>query len=1244
MKEPHDSFDDLEFLGDSEKKWLRELSYELQRGNLVLFAGAGLSFNARSKDGSGSRIPGWLSLAERLRADLDHDLRDTKDPLKIANYYEAKFGRPKLIQTVIDAIADDDHIPGRVHNQISEMAFNEIITTNYDTLLERAFENRHLAPQVVATDIDFVRRRQPPRIIKMNGCIKINPSEMVVTGDDFLSYSQTHPLVEHFVLKSFVESYVLFIGFGLDDPAFHAINERIFKILGDHCPLSYSLQFGGSNLEKQHWRTRRVQIIDLLSGDATDLEPEERLYRVLTALSRAQHEARRPSRAPRLEGLVDILFRGSETLPHRGGMLKNLEEEVLSVLTRNATDRERKQFIEQTTLIAETLDHLLSRPISRELLPIDAEEELSLDEAEKYAQDPLVQLAWTLYETSPLSRKTIARRQLLNRLSAILRDLARYGPEVETRQLLADLWVLRFFCYEILRAWRRRHRQDPLSHDEILATWPPELPALLTLLLLKLFVLVARDEDYTANSMAAGERKPPKRGFPMLIKAARWLRFHGLASQDLRVRAWYLVLLCLLGPVQILKQIVGVWVSSRREVDLLPTLNALEDSPEATPMEYRLPLLGFCGHLAPLHYEKAADSLWSRQLSHESKSQQPGAREGGHRHYFHTLRATELAHRFRYLAHRAGPEIKDWPSATFQLQRLEKVATQQFIEDLERNSSERFGHGSTLTGLRLLELLRELQRGWIFGSQPPKALAQAWEAARKEVASGGSGSVPWEALVVLTLPVDVARPLQERDELLLGAWERRELNVGFLIQYVALRLEGGGFGQVPGLYEAGRSEDAPIGLYEVRLAELVLWLVGRLDSERESSSLRDIMIKRLASPLVHWLEATSHPEVRSHLLDVVVRLRSWNPEAMRSLIRAFIQTEVEKAPYDALRLTELAPPSDDMLLEPVQLDLLLAQARRNEARGTGFRRDVAQWLIAWSSRGVLEDGTLATLAVALVSWLQEGAEGLHIDWISLAGRVQSSAPLRAAVEKRLAATVFSLVRDWLLELKNTSFQPSSAGQPIDRWEYSKDALLQELVAFASVVDGKLLRLVHDAVDSDDLTVDGREGASQLLAELLEQAPVNLRRRHKKGWIERLDRLIAQGATGRGLLGRWTPELSEATRQTLQDNLIRELERTDTARPADECVGWIHKTLEASTLELPDLEEALIETIASPYPAKAEAALTAVLALLEDKGFPSRQRTRVRRVRLAVKARGGYRKTSRFAAGIERLQETTEPGG
>ena len=1235
MKKPPDSFDDLESLGDSEKKWLRKLSQELQRGNLVLFAGAGLSFNARSKDGSGSRMPGWPSLAERLRADLAPDLRETKDVLKIADYYETKFGRPKLIQTVMDAIADDDHIPGRVHNKISELSFKEIITTNYDTLLERAFEEHHLAPQVVATGTDLVRRRQPPRIIKMNGCFKINPSRIVVTGDDFLSYSQTHPLVEIFVLKSFVESYVLFIGFGLDDPAFRAINERVVKILGNNCPLSYSLQFGASDEKKQHWRTRRVQIIDLLSGDVTDLKPEERLYRVLTALSKAQQEARRPSRAHELGGLVNILFRGSETKPPCNGTLRSLEDEVRSVLQRKPADEDRRRFLEQAHLIAQTLDLLLSRPISSELLPIDTEEDLSLDEAKKYARDPLVQLAWTFYNTSPLSRRMTARRQLLNRISEILKDLGRFGPDVETRHLLADYKVLGFFCYEILRAWRRVLRRNSQSREEILGTWPPELPTLVTLLLLKLFMLVARDEDFTESSTAAGTRKPPKRAFPMLIQAARWLRFHGLASQDLEVRAWYLVLLCLLGPVQILKQIVCVWVSPRREVDLLSDPDTLQGSPEATPMEYRLPLLGFCGHLAPLHYEKAADSLWSRQFSHESENGEADEEED--REYPHTLRATEIAHRFRYLAHRAGPEIQDWPSATFQLQRLEKVATQQFIE-----VEDPPGSVGALTRFRLLELLRELQRGWIFGSRPPKALDRAWEAARKEVASGGAASVPWEALLVLTLPVDVARPLQDRDELLRGAWERCGVDAAFLIQYVALRLERGGFRQVPGLYEVERSEDAPIGLYEVRLAELVLWLVERLDSEQESSSLRDIMTKRLASALVDWLEATTHPEVRSHLLDVVVRLRSWNPEAMRPLIQNFVQTEVEKTPYDALRLTELDPPSDDMLLEPEQLDLLLAQARRTEARGTGFRRDLAQWLIAWSKRGVLEKGTLETFADTLASWLREGKEGQHIDWVSLAGRVQSSAPLRFVVEERLECTVFSLVRDWLLDLKNKNQQQPSADQRIDRWDYSKDALLQELAAFASVVDGDLLRLIRDAIDADDLTVDGREGASQMLAELLAQAPENLRRRHMKGWIERLDRLIAQGATGRGLLGRWSAELSEATRQALQDNLIRELERTDTARPADECVEWIHKTVEASTRELPDLEEALIEAIAAPHPAKAEAALAAVLALLEDEAFLSRQRTRVRRVRLAIEARGGYRKTSRFAANIGRLPLADEP--
>ncbi|HET8797593.1 MAG TPA: SIR2 family protein, partial [Thermoanaerobaculia bacterium] len=207
------ALDKLTFLSSTGRKAAEHLAEHLVRGEVVLFAGAGLSRNAPSKGPVEHEMPTWNQLGEILLSKLESTFKDTPDVLKIADYYQTAFGRTALVNALRDAIRDEQHDPGRVHRHIAQLNFREIVTTNFDTLIERAFRAIHLSPQVVVTGEDLTTRGVAPRIIKMNGSLDRNPHEVVITGDDFLVYSDTHPLVEAFVTKTFVESKVLFVGF-----------------------------------------------------------------------------------------------------------------------------------------------------------------------------------------------------------------------------------------------------------------------------------------------------------------------------------------------------------------------------------------------------------------------------------------------------------------------------------------------------------------------------------------------------------------------------------------------------------------------------------------------------------------------------------------------------------------------------------------------------------------------------------------------------------------------------------------------------------------------------------------------------------------------------------------------------------------------------------------------------------------------------------------------------------------------
>jgi len=531
----------------------------------------------------------------------------------------------------------------------------------------------------------------------------------------------------------------------------------------------------------------------------------------------------------------------------------------------------------------------------------------------------------------------------------------------------------------------------------------------------------------------------------------------------------------------------------------------------------------------------------------------------------------------------------------------------------------------------------ELNRGWVFGTEPPEALGRAWDAAKREVAEGKSQRVPWEALIILTLEMDGDFLMPECSRTLCGAWERGEIDLDFLVDFAAIRLKNGGFEAI-----AIRFADRPlrdhlyIGRYECFLAQLIRCIAQRIDEENQVSSLRGKLLE-LLEPVGRWICHTPYPECRSSLLHALAAMRSCDPERVRPVIHDWINSKLGKPLEFSLGLSLLDPPPGELLIASDQVRTLVASAKKPEVRGTHFRRDLERWLVSWSRENAFDKPTLRELGEIVAHWMSEGACSPGFDWLSLAAKVEESPPLRGEVRKNLRNHDGSKPESLFAFVKTTL--ETMDGNAARRWKASRNGFLQELVPFAPLVDKEFLDFVKKAVDPGGLNLQGLDGAAQLLSALLSQAPETLRKQHEREWVERIEQLIGAGASGRGHLGGCVGSLSEKSKRTLQDNLLRVFG----SRPpelAAEAVGWMAGTLNAAPEELPDLEECLVESIASDRREVSAASLEAVLGLVATRdGFGERHHRRLRRVRLAVEARGGYRRTSRFAEQLASL-----PGG
>lgn len=1130
-----DRLSELDFINETGRKALRHLGNELARGNVVLFAGAGLSFNAPSKDGGVNRMPGWNAIAEILREHLENNIKDKWDVLKVADYYETAFGRNALVDKIIEAVRDDQHVPGRVHRCLAQLNFREIITTNYDTLIERAFRSLYVTPQVVVEGRDLVRRRQPPRIIKMNGCFERHPGNIVVTGDDFLSHTQRDPLIEVFVTKSFVESQVLFVGFSLNDPAFRAINERVLRTLGDDCPLAFSLQFGAASTEMAYWRTRQVQVIDLKSGVPSELAEEERIHRVMQALLDMQRTRLSSVRRP-----------GPYT--------------PRSLVAQNGTCASTAAVLQKT-------------------FP-------GLSEAARtafLASPALTLLQMILGENAGDLAAGAVRQRIADYLCSATGLVGLDEPPVHGDD-----------------EWRELAELVSLIHEATKSEAIVNAPDAALAVLCALFAL-----QYAAVAPAAENDH-------RVLETASRLTFECLVSFDMAVRCRYFYLLLLLAPLDMLAKLVHNWISAGGERKLFdPDDTHPHVRVEPTPDEYRLPILSFFGVLQerPVFYQRAAESLWSRELIGSADDDLARPR------YEATLR-------YRYLLQVAQGHAREWPGVHLHRERLERVLGSHALQE-ENETGHASRHSESLQGM-----LTELARGWLFGS-PDKVryLKRTLHHVKNAQTRHDLDRLALFMTLVATLPVEGEHALAAQASVMEDAWHAGKLDLTALMRYIAVRVGNAEFTRYT---TNDHHEKRAVGRYEDGLALLTAWIVDRIGEEGASSTLRQSALDLLTPVLEKWLPHTASEVTRTHLRHVVSAMRAWDAPRMRPIVDAWLRRQLGGMANGTLPLADLDP-DGELLADRKHVRQILARARHGRA---DLRHDVEEWLVRSADR--LEVRVVRELAVDLVEAIE--ADNTTFGWIGRAARICSNTRLKAEVERQpIIRTEKGLARYVVGRLQSL---PENAAK---MWASKRSACLADLAILAGELEASQRKHLLDTIEPGALTMDGREGASLLAMKMID---TDSGHGDAPRWATCLSHLIVLGATGNGKLGGYVKRLPAGYAQKLETNLLVTLEnRIALSDPS--IVEMVEKTIaSAADMTFPDLESTLCHLLVCehrPFAIAAAAALvrlgTARPALLTRNGNRILRSSKVIEGRDAMHA---FRPSAAFSENLAVLVNSVSP--
>ncbi len=190
------------------------------RGAAVM-VGSGFSAQAELPSPASRRPPLWSHMAAAMEQQLGPGSAGAAHPLRLAEEFRALLGQAALDGLIRDLVPDAEWLPGRAHRRLLDLPWSDVLTTNWDTLLERAKADLpDRSYDVVLTPADIARTRSP-RIVKLHGTLPSH-TPFVFAEEDYRTYPVRFAPFVNLAQHVLLENELLLVGFSGDDPNFLA--------------------------------------------------------------------------------------------------------------------------------------------------------------------------------------------------------------------------------------------------------------------------------------------------------------------------------------------------------------------------------------------------------------------------------------------------------------------------------------------------------------------------------------------------------------------------------------------------------------------------------------------------------------------------------------------------------------------------------------------------------------------------------------------------------------------------------------------------------------------------------------------------------------------------------------------------------------------------------------------------------------------------------------------------------------
>ncbi len=165
--------------------------------------------------------PLWGDFKARMEIALGYSSGHSPDALRLAQEYQILHGEVGLDRLIRELVPDERWSPGLLHKQLLELPWQDVLTTNWDTLLERTTPETPDRVYSCVRTLQDIAHQAPPRIIKLHGSLPSH-KPFIFTEDEFRTYPANFAPFVNLAQQVMLENELCLIGFSGVDPNFLA--------------------------------------------------------------------------------------------------------------------------------------------------------------------------------------------------------------------------------------------------------------------------------------------------------------------------------------------------------------------------------------------------------------------------------------------------------------------------------------------------------------------------------------------------------------------------------------------------------------------------------------------------------------------------------------------------------------------------------------------------------------------------------------------------------------------------------------------------------------------------------------------------------------------------------------------------------------------------------------------------------------------------------------------------------------